>query len=86
MDIVWPGLTIIGLLLLFVRVRVDLITEFECPKCNNVAEGRRCYSCRLEADPDDGPTEMGILEFVIYEVRDFWRVKIRKQRWQWHPF
>jgi hypothetical protein len=84
--VLWPGLVVIALILLIVRVRIDVIPEFHCPNCRNIAEGRRCYQCRLEADPDEDAVEMGVREFVVYEAKDLWRVHVRKQKWRWSPF
>jgi hypothetical protein len=82
----WASLVVIAMLLLFIRVRICPEIVFQCPRCNQTAEGRRCYACRLEVEPDDTPSEMSIFEFLRFMTKDFIRAKIKRQALEWRPF
>lgn len=85
-----PGVWITGILvasiLAFVRFRIQFQVTFVCPACKQEVQGRRCYRCRLEAAPDDTPSEMSIPETALYLYRDLIRRKIHRTPWEWHPF
>ena len=82
----WASLFVIAALLLFIRVRICPQIVFQCPQCKQLAEGRRCYECRLEVEADDTPSEMSIFEFLRFMAQDFIRAKIKRQALDWRPF
>ena len=67
------------LILALVRLRIALDIVFVCPQCGSKIQGRRCYLCRLEADPDDTPSEMGLFEFISWYLREQYVTRFKKQ-------
>ena len=78
----WSFVVLIAILAVFVRIRICPMITFICPNCNKPADGRRCYECRLEAAPDDTPTEMSVTQFVAMTARQ----GISRRSWEWNPF
>jgi hypothetical protein len=78
----WSIVVLIAILAVFVRIRICPVITFVCPKCDKPADGRRCYECRLEAAPDDTPTEMSVTQFIAMSIRH----ARSRQPWEWNPF
>lgn len=80
------SLIVVAVLLAFVQVRICPQIIFICPRCKRDMEGRRCYSCRIEVEPDDTPSEMRVFEALSFFTRHFINRRIRGQRLEWHSF